>query len=187
MLATPDSIARIAYFKRYKMEVFLRDLPAPELPRGFQWQPWSGEVIDPHAEALFRSFHHEIDTQVFPSLGDRLGCATLMTEIASKPGFEPEATWLIVGPDGPCGTIQGIRERGAGAIQNVGISPQWRGRGLGAALVLQALHGFWRTGLGKAILEVTARNDCAIRLYRRLGFRRAKTLYKAVTDARWLE
>ena len=51
---------------------------------------------------------------------------------------------------------------------------------LGAALLQQALHGFRRAGLGGAFLEVTAQNDGAIRLYRRLGFRCRKTIYKAV-------
>ena len=32
----------------------------------------------------------------------------------------------------------------------------------------------------RALLEVTAQNEGAIRLYRRLGFRRRKTVYKAV-------
>jgi ribosomal protein S18 acetylase RimI-like enzyme len=32
---------------------------------------------------------------------------------------------------------------------------------------------------------VTATNERAIRLYRRLGFRRAKTLYKAVITSPW--
>jgi hypothetical protein len=46
--------------------------------------------------------------------------------------------------------------------------------------LFQALHGFRRVGLARAFLEVTARNDGAVRLYHRLGFRRRKTLYKAV-------
>jgi ribosomal protein S18 acetylase RimI-like enzyme len=92
---------------------------------------------------------------------------------------------MLIGPDGPCGTVQGMRERGGmGSIQNLGILPFWRGRGLGEALLLQALHGFCRAGLGRAQLEVTAQNDAAVRLYRRLGFRRSKTLYKAVPDWR---
>jgi ribosomal protein S18 acetylase RimI-like enzyme len=33
------------------------------------------------------------------------------------------------------------------------------------------------------MLEVTAQNEGAVRLYRRLGFRRIKTLYKAVSLA----
>ena len=32
----------------------------------------------------------------------------------------------------------------------------------------------------RSILEVTAQNEGALRMYQRLGFRRRKTLYKAV-------
>jgi ribosomal protein S18 acetylase RimI-like enzyme len=31
-------------------------------------------------------------------------------------------------------------------------------------------------------LEVTANNDAAVRLYRRLGFRSVKTVYKAIEE-----
>jgi hypothetical protein len=143
--------------------------------------PWDDSLIACHAEIKFRSFLDEIDATVFPSLGDRNGCYRLMSEIRRRSGFVPEATWLIGCPAGYCGTIQGVRERtGHGAIQNLGVVPEYRGRGLGSALLLQALSGFSRAGLGRAILEVTAQNDAAVRLYRRLGFRHRKTTYKAV-------
>ena len=104
-----------------------------------------------------------------------------MAEIARRRSFIPEATWLLVGPEGACGTVQAMRERGVlGAIQNIGILPSWRGRKLGEALLLQSLLGMYASGLGRAVLEVTANNDTAIRLYRRLGFRRSKVVYKAV-------
>jgi hypothetical protein len=67
-----------------------------------------------------------------------------------------------------------------GAIQNLGVIPTYRGLGLGRALIRQALEGFYQAGLRRAYLEVTADNASAIRLYREVGFRRAKTLYKAV-------
>jgi ribosomal protein S18 acetylase RimI-like enzyme len=171
----------ISYFKRYKMEIDLDGLPLPTWPAGFQAIAWRADLLDTHAGALFQSFHGEIDAIVFPSLGNRDGCVGLMTEISRRRAFIPEATWLAVGPEGPCGTIQALRERGVlGAIQNVGIVPAWRGRGLGRALLLQALAGMYQTGLGRAILEVTAHNEAAIRLYRRLGFRRSRVVYKAV-------
>jgi ribosomal protein S18 acetylase RimI-like enzyme len=104
-----------------------------------------------------------------------------MAEIRRKPGFLAEATWLLAGPEGYCGTVQAVREHsGLGSIQNLGITWAHRRRGLGSALLLQALHGFRRAGLGRALLEVTADNDGAVQLYRRLGFRCRKTIYKAV-------
>jgi GNAT superfamily N-acetyltransferase len=178
-------VATISYFKRYKMEVDLHALPPPCTPPGCRWLPWSPGLLDAHAAVLVACFHEEIDATLFPSLGDAAACQKLMMEIVRKPGFQPEATWLLENDAGPCGTIQGIRERcGLGAIQNVGVLPALRGQGLGEALLLQSLHGFRRAGLQQTVLEVTAQNDPAIRLYRRLGFRRAKTVYKAVQDVR---
>jgi GNAT superfamily N-acetyltransferase len=154
------------------------------LPDGYAWGPWSDGLIDTHADALFGSFHAELDSTVFPSLGDPVGSRSLMLEISRKGGFLPGATWLVTGPAGPAGTVQGVCDRtGTGAIQNLGVLPAHRGRGLGEALLLQALHGFRRAGLRQAMLEVTAQNDPAVRLYRRVGFRCRKTLYKAVEVA----
>lgn len=172
----------ISYFKRFKMEIDLHHLPGPVLPRGFTWEAWRPELIEVHAEVLYGCFCDEIDAVVFASLGDRDGCRRLMTEIVRKRGFLPGATWLLAGEEGYCGTVQGVREpSGLGAIQNLGILPAWRGRGLGGQLLLQALHGFRQAGLARARLEVTAQNDRAVRLYRSLGFRRCKTVYKAVS------
>ena len=53
-----------------------------------------------------------------------------------------------------------------GAIQNLGVVPEYRGQGLGRALVRQALEGFYQAGLRRAYLEVTAENSAAVRLYR---------------------
>jgi ribosomal protein S18 acetylase RimI-like enzyme len=172
----------ISYFKRFRMEIDLNVLPpVPPLPAGYSWLPWDETLLELHAEVKFQCFIDEIDAVVFPSLSTRTGCSYLMQEITHKAGFRPEATWLLSCGADHCGTVQGVRDRsGLGAIQNLGVKHPHRGRGLGAALLLQALHGFVRAGLGRAFLEATAQNDAAIRLYRRLGFRCRKTIYKAV-------
>jgi ribosomal protein S18 acetylase RimI-like enzyme len=175
---------KVSYFKRFKMELELFDVPPwAILPEGYYWVPWDESLLDSHAEVMYSAFHYEIDAELFPSLGDRTGSRNLMTEIRHRPGFVREATWLLGSPLGYCGTVQGLRERtGMGAIQNLGVTAPHRGRGLGQALLLQALHGFRRAGLGRAFLEVTAHNEAAVRLYLRLGFRRKKTIYKAVPN-----
>jgi GNAT superfamily N-acetyltransferase len=173
----------LRYFKRFRMERdFRQPLPAvPPLPDGYYWLPWDDVLLTAHARAKYASFHAEIDAQVFPSLATETGCVQLMRAIRLKPGFLPGATWLLANGGDYCGTIQGVRERsGLGAIQNVGVAPGHRGRGLGAALLLQALHGFRLAGLPGALLEVTAQNEVAVRLYRRYGFRCRKTVYKTV-------
>ncbi len=176
---------KISYFKRFKMEVDLDLIPAvPPLPPEYAFVPWDEPLLESHAEVKFLCFQDEIDATVFPSLGSRSGCRCLMGEIRRKIGFLPQATWLLAYGDEYCGTVQGVAERGQlGAIQNLGIVPAHRGRGLGRALLLQAMHGFRQVGLPRAFLEVTAQNEAAVLLYRRLGFRSRKTVYKAVETA----
>jgi len=178
---------RVSYFKRFKIEMNLADAPPPPpLPPGYYFVAWNEGLLETHAEVKFACFADEIDATVFPNLGSREGCLRLMTEIRRKPGFIPGATWLIGSPTGYCGTVQGVCDRHRlGAIQNLGVTPPHRGQGLGRALLLQALEGFARYGLGRAFLEVTGQNDAAVRLYRQVGFRCRKTLYKAVEQAGW--
>lgn len=191
----------LTYFKRFRMEIDLmaRSIPEPQLPADYRFVAWDQTLVDVHAEVKFNSFRHEIDANVFPCLGEQLGCQRLMHEIRQKEGFLPGATWLIAyqSPGGRltagkrelsaleyCGTIQGVRDHsGMGAIQNLGITPEHRGLGLGGNLLLKSLQGFQAAGLKRTFLEVTAQNDSAIRLYQRLGFAKARTVYKAVEVA----
>ena len=182
----------LTHFKRYRMEIDLvgRDLSWPILPGGYRLLAWEQTLLAAHAEAKFRSFRDEIDANVFPCLGEYAGCQRLMREITRKEGFLPAATWLAVfdGPDEGsgqfCGTIQGIRSRtGIGAVQNLGITPAHRGHGVGTCLLFRALRGFRQSGLKRILLEVTAENDGAIRLYHRLGFETVKTVFKAAEAA----
>ena len=76
-----------------------------------------------------------------------------------------------------------IDSSGAGSIQNIGVVPGHRGLGLGSVLIAQAVRSFAEQGLGRVTLEVTADNVRAVRLYQRLGFRRAKTIYKVIGGA----
>ena len=200
------------YCKRFRMGIDLPRsyVPLKSLPVGYQLVPWNEALLDVHARTKYQAFCHEIDAQVFPCLGELSGCRRLMHEIRRKPGFLPEATWLIARkinryerfhethhvsfdqslsldqsvPLEWCGTIQGVLDSsGNGSIQNIGIVPSQRGGGLGSILIEHALSGFESAGARHVTLEVTAENIAAIRLYQRLGFRRSKTIYKPVDSS----
>lgn len=182
----------LTYFKRYRMELDLlgRDFTSPRPPRGYCILPWHPSLLEAHATVKHLSFRDEIDANVFPCFNDLAGCEQLMTQIAGKDGFLPEATWLAVAVNRNgsqrqyCGTIQGVRDRsGMGAVQNLGITPPHRGRRLGTGLLHRALEGFRRAGAKRVYLEVTADNQGAIRLYQREGFRTVKTVFKAAEVA----
>ena len=184
----------LTYFKRYRMEIDLtRPLfEPPELPPGYALRPWDDALLEAHAQAKFRCFRHELDVNVFPSLGVLDGCLRLMRDITQGAEFLGGATWLLEflppGAAQPeyCGTIQGVRLRpGVGSLQNIGVAPEHRGRGLGSVLVYRSLCGFRDADCCRVTLEVTANNLGAIRLYRRLGFRTARIVYKTldVVDA----
>ncbi|MCC6507495.1 MAG: GNAT family N-acetyltransferase [Pirellulaceae bacterium] len=175
----------LTYFKRYKMEIRLSqlDLRPLELDGRVELKPWSNALIAEHALVKWESFRSEIDAHVFPCLGEKEGCARLMRQISSRPNFVPEATWLACHQTPTtwiaCGTVQGLmvspRE---GAIQNLGVHPDYRDQGIGRALLARALEGFRAVGCTHAQLEVTVQNTAAVRLYERVGFRRIETLFK---------
>jgi len=181
----------MTYFKRYRMELdletyFHRSTP---LPAGYRLLSWDESFMAAHAEAKHRSFTYEVDANVFPCLGDREGCFRLMNEIVRRSNFLPGSTWLLQAHCGEeawenAGTVQGVSDQGEfGAIQNLGIVPAHRGRGLGSILLGAALLGFREQQLPRAYLEVTASNLGAVRLYERFGFTIKKTVYKAADVA----
>ncbi len=190
-----SSIMGMTYFKRYRMEFDLRDWRGedPRLPEGYELLPYLPGLLREHAIAKFNSFKEELDANVFPCLSRRDGCLRLMREITSRGDFVPDATWLIraletnprTGVVQPyaVGTIQGLSTEGWGSIQNVGIDPAHRGKGLGSILLSKAATGFRAVGLERMHLEVTTENTGAVRLYERLGFKRSSVVYKAAEVA----
>jgi ribosomal protein S18 acetylase RimI-like enzyme len=180
------------YFKRYRMEIDLAGCGMDGVgpPPGYRLTPWAETLLEEFAQTKFQCFKNELDSRVFPCLGSLKGCRRLMSDIARKPGFLPEATWLAAyaPPERRsieyCGTIQGICDKsGLGAIQNVGVTAAHRRRGVGSWLLARSLEGFRRAGMKRVFLEVTAENENAVRLYEQLGFATVKTIFKAVEPA----
>ena len=63
-----------------------------------------------------------------------------------------------------------------GRIGPTGVSPEWRRRGLGAALVTHCLELLAEQSVDCVVLEVDHLNHPALELYSRVGFESARTL-----------
>lgn len=117
---------------------------------------------------------------------DRLALATLYAEVAEERdgiGAEPPvdiearaATWRIEGDflaeaDGRIvGSIHVEASRhGFGEI-GMAVARDWRGRGVGSALLAAGIDWARERGLHKLSLDVFAHNERAIALYRKFGF-----------------
>jgi mycothiol synthase len=86
--------------------------------------------------------------------------------------WRPENWRLAWLDDSPAGVVLMMElHDGAGwDLSYVGVVPELRGRGLGRALVLHALHSAREAGAGQLLLAVDQRNTIALPLYESLGF-----------------
>lgn len=170
---------------RYKLTRRVRGAGFVSPPPPFEWKPWAAELCDLHAAVKHLAFAGTPDTKLFPNLGSLTGCRYLMLAIRDADEFCPEATWLLAGPDGAVGCIQGLYDPSSqtGFIQNVGVVPAHQGKGLGSLLIRQCVAGFAAVGAAVVSLDVTAENATALRIYRRAGFRRVRVTFREYARA----
>ena len=129
--------AAVNYVRRLRMELDFsqQPLPAPILPEGYRWVPWTFAALERHAAVKYLSFREEFDAKLFTSFQSYANCHRLMRCISRHERFAPKVTWLIAripfdawSTNLDCATIQGIvKSRYLGAIQNVGVVPEHRG------------------------------------------------------------
>jgi ribosomal protein S18 acetylase RimI-like enzyme len=167
-------------FKRYRMERPTLGISPPVVIPGVEFVPFRPEILAEHAEALSQSFAESDDRMIFPVLSGFAGCLELLREIARRRDFVHEATWLARSSSGPVGTVQGLWNGSIGLVQNVGVLPHLRGRGIGRALLTLATLGYASVDVETIQLEVTAANEAAVNLYQSMGFKRSKVIYKPV-------
>jgi len=76
--------------------------------------------------------------------------------------------------------IIGITKKGH--VISIAVLPQHQRRGVGRALVQEAMEAMLRYKAKECFLEVRASNTPAVKLYKRLGFKITRTLHGYYTD-----
>lgn len=148
----------------------LRDLPPLVVPNGFMIRTWRdgdesawGAIMAPPG--------------AIPVAGGWTPMAVRARHV-EHPSFRPGWTFLAVqgtDPDAPpVAAASAWREvdaqPGHGAIHMVAALPEWRGKGLGRAVTLAAMHALAARGDVAATLKTDDWRIAAIRTYLGLGF-----------------
>jgi len=143
-------------------------IPEPEWPEGVSMRTYGGEEAEAREIkqlldlAYAEEFHHQ------PATFENW--SRFMFE---DPMFDAEVWFLAVAGDKIVGAALNWDE---GYIKDLVVHPDWRGRGLGKALVYQTFGEFKRRGLPRVTLKTDSNNPTdAWRLYERAGMRKERT------------
>jgi mycothiol synthase len=139
------------------------DLPDAELPSGITLQPWNDASAADFYAAYRASFR---DRPGFPDPPAQ----EWIEGYDSDDEFHPELSLLARADGEPVGFVTAGEMKNLGWINQIGVAPAWRRRGLAATLMLRALRGLRDAGLQEAGLHVHVNNPGAARLYEKLAF-----------------
>lgn len=137
--------------------------PHPEFPQGIAVRTYD-DADAPAVQALLDEAYAAWDDAYVPMAHD--DWRAWMTGDAS---FDPRCWWLAEHGEELAGVCLTWKE---GWVKDLATAPEWRGRGVGKALLLHALAEHRERGNRKVGLKVDDRNPTgAVQLYERCGFR----------------
>jgi mycothiol synthase len=155
---------RYGFTQQFAEDIMRRDLrgalPDAPFPPGVTLTTWTSALAGQFFEAYQDSFRERPGFPIW-------GAAEQWIERATGgDGFHPQMSLLARDGQQPVGFIV----CDDAWIVQVGTHPTWRGRGLGAALVVEALRRFQASGAAHVTLDVNVNNPGAARVYAWLGF-----------------
>jgi len=195
--ATIEEPFRQAQFETYRrlfMEVPLesRLLPTPPfaLPGQFELRRWAPADYQPAAQLIHAAYEGHIDARINDQYCSLAGSLRFLHNIVRFPGcgvFEAKSSWVLI--DRVTRTLVGVvlcsRVRQDTAhITQLCITPGYRGKRLGAYLLLHAMSELARQGCEAITLTVTEANTAAVELYLDSGFTIRHTFDAYVFDSR---
>jgi mycothiol synthase len=157
---------RHGFTQQFAEDVMRRDLADPPqavlLPSGIRFATWAPALADQFFAVYQASFR---ERPGYPDWSQEEWMAWLETD---DDAFRSELSLLATQDDLPAGFIV-CDERW---IVQMGVRPDRRGRGIGSALVIEALKRIRAAGGDHVLLDVNVNNPSAARVYTRLGFER---------------
>jgi len=163
---------RHGFTRQSPEDVLRRDLgtslPNVPLPPGLRFEMWVPALADQFFAVYHAAFR---ERPGYPNWGQE---EWLAWTGVGEDEFRPELSLLASCGDLPVGfiTCGDGWQRGEVAIIQLGVRPEWRGQGIGSALLVETLRRFQAAGGDHVLLDVNVDNPRAARVYARLGFER---------------
>jgi mycothiol synthase len=158
----------------YYLQRDLAELPPVPTVAGLRLQTYGDADAALFETTLLRSYHGSKDC---PELDGLRSGAEILDGHRAQGVWRPQTWWLALQDNEPAGVcLLTELEDGAGwDLSYLGVVPKRRGRGLGRALTLHALHAARGMGASEVMVAVDARNAPALALYEAAGFERTGT------------
>ncbi|MBK9167489.1 MAG: GNAT family N-acetyltransferase [Bryobacterales bacterium] len=171
-------LGRPRWFPRLYMRAGLAQAGSlPAVTRaGFAMDRWSPAALDPASFLLPAAYANHVDADINEQYRSQPGARRFLHNVTHFPGcgvFLPDASFIAAGrADGRlCGMVLASRISDvSGHIAQLCVAPEFRGAGVGYALLRQAMVALAAAGFREVSLSVTRSNRAAVDLYQRCGF-----------------
>lgn len=178
-------VALRQFLRTFERNFMRADLHTASLQEGRVRRPvylekWSDHYQDAAAHLIAEAYAGHVDSQINDQYRSAAGARRFLYNIVQYPGcgiFYRPASFAAM--DAGTGRLAGVSlaslvAPGCGHITQICVAPGWRGTGVGHALLRQSLLTMRGAGCGSVSLTVTAGNEDAVSLYRRVGFETAR-------------
>jgi ribosomal protein S18 acetylase RimI-like enzyme len=161
---------------------FMRvDLVRPVFPEPSTARPVRIEVFSDHdqdaaAQLIADAYDGHIDSRINDQYRSVSGARAFLFNIVQYPGcgsfFRPASFAAFDATGRLCGiSLASLVASDTGHLTQICVLPEFRGFGIGHALIRRSLTRLGELGCRSASLTVTAANQGAVALYQRIGFR----------------
>ena len=139
-------------------------------------EKWSDHYQDTAAQLISSAYTGHVDSRINDQYRSAAGARRFLYNIVQYPGcgaFYRPASYSAfdAGSGRLCGiSLASLVAPECGHITQICVSPSVRGTGIGHALLRASLTTLREMGCRSASLTVTAANDDAVELYKRVGF-----------------
>jgi ribosomal protein S18 acetylase RimI-like enzyme len=159
--------------RRPKLELNVQNMdPMVKRPRGIVFRKYNRNMDSLIVKLDERAYRNHPDEIILKILTDIGRCAPSLRIVHSNRAiFESRLSYFAFAGKDLAGAIYCTRKGPELGIANIATDPEYRGRGIGKALISKALRGMSAYGYRKCTLTVSEGNLPARNLYKKFGFK----------------